>query len=160
MTKAKREQYALFVNVGTKEKPEWEIIGKDNEEMSRTLNNEVNSTKNVLGQSNTQVTKGIQTTTVDPFKQDSDYKLSDILHDIYFNESELSDVEREFLEVSMYKTTEDGKYEAFKQVGAIDLKSHGGDTTGVSDPFDINWIGKREYGTFDLTTKTFTKTVA
>lgn len=158
--KAKREQYVVFMNVDTKEKPEWQAIGKDNEDASRSLNNEVNSKKNILGVTTVEVTKGNQTTSIDPYKQEADDKISEVLHDIYFNDLELSDVEKEFLEVSLYKKTEDGKYEAFKQTGAIDLKSHGGDTTGISDPFDINWLGERTYGTFDVDTKTFTPTTA
>lgn len=159
--KAKREQYIVFINVGTKESPEWEKIGKDNDNMARTLNNEVNSTKNVLGVSSTEITKGNAITTVDPYKQDSNYKLSKILHDIYFNGSELSELEHEFLEVSLYEEpTEAREYSAFKQTGAIDLKSHGGDTTGVSDPFDINWVGERVYGTFNPATAKFTETTA
>ncbi len=86
----------FFMNVGTKEKPEWQAIGKDNEDASRSLNNEVNSKKNILGVTTVEVTKGNQTTSIDPYKQEADDKISEVLHDIYFNDLELSDVEKEF----------------------------------------------------------------
>ena len=65
--KAKRESAIVFMNVGTTNE-EYEAIGKDNDELSRTLNNEVESKNNVLGETETEVTKAPQTTTVDPFK--------------------------------------------------------------------------------------------
>lgn len=161
MAKAKRAQYIVMMDVGDTGKPEYEYLGKDNEDMSQTLNNEVNTTKNVLGMTTTEVTKGAQTTSVDPFKIDDESKVAQILHDIFLNESELSDVERNFVQAFLYKPVgEDGEVEAFMQRGAIDLKSYGGDTTGVSAPFDINWLGARTYGTFNPTTKVFTPTTA
>ena len=44
----------------------WEVLGKDNDELSKELNNEVEETKNVLGESEVDVTAGNRTMTVDP----------------------------------------------------------------------------------------------
>ena len=157
--KQKRNTYKIFMNVSeSTTSKEWEIIGKDIEELSRELNNEVESKTNILGETEVEITKGNQVTTCDPIKLRSDSKASKILYNIYKNDLELSDVEKEFLEVntSMSVTGKDGEYEAFTQIGAIDLKSWGGDTTGINSPFDINWIGAKTYGTFNPTTKTFT----
>ncbi len=157
--KQKRNTYKIFMNVSeSTTSKEWEIIGKDIEELSRELNNEVESKTNILGETEVEITKGNQVTTCDPIKLRSDSKASKILYNIYKNDLELSDVEKEFLEVntSMPVTGNDGEYEAFTQIGAIDLKSWGGDTTGINSPFDINWTGAKTYGTFNPTTKTFT----
>lgn len=157
--KQKRNTYKIFMNVSeSTTSKEWEIIGKDIEELSRELNNEVNSITNILGETSTEVTKGNQVTTCDPIKLRDDSKASKILYNIYKNDLELSEVEKEFLEVntSMPTSGSEGEFEAFTQVGAIDLKSWGGDTTGINSPFDINWIGAKTYGTFNPTTKTFT----
>ena len=160
MAKAKRNTYKLFMDVSESgaTSEEYEIIGKDIEDLSRELNNEVNSITNILGETETEITKGNQVTTCDPVKFRDDSKASKILYNIYKNDSELSDVERNFVEVntSVPVTGSDGEYEAFKQKGAIDLKSWGGDTTGINSPFDINWIGAKNYGTFNPTTKKFT----
>lgn len=158
MAKAKRNTYKIFMNVSESTTKEWEIIGKDIEELSRELNNEVNSITNILGETSTEVTKGNQVTTCDPIKLRDDSKASKILYNIYKNDLELSEVEKEFLEVntSMPVSGSEGEFEAFIQVGAIDLKSWGGNTTGINSPFDINWIGAKTYGTFNPTTKTFT----
>lgn len=157
--KAKRNSYKIFMNVSeTNTSKEWEIIGKDIEELSRELNNEVNSITNILGETSTEVTKGNQVTTCDPIKLRDDSKASKILYNIYKNDLELSEVEKEFLEVntSMPVSGNEGEYEAFTQLGAIDLKSWGGDKSGINSPFDINWIGAKTHGTFNPTTKTFT----
>ena len=160
MAKAKRNTYKIFMNVAeaSASSKEWEIIGKDIEELSRELNNEVNSFTNILGETEVEVTKGNQVTSCDPVKFRDDSKASKILYNIYKNDSELSDVEKEFVEVntSMPVSGKDDEYEAFMQTGAIDLKSWGGDTTGINSPFDINWLGEKTYGTFNPTTKTFT----
>lgn len=156
MSKAKREEYIVFGVFGSGSSETLEAIGKDNEDMSRTMNNETNSFKNVLGVTSVEVTKGAQTTTVDPFKQESDSKMSEFLQRIYFEDLEGSDLEMEFIEVSLNGEAQSGEYPAFKQTGVINLQSHGGDTTGISDPFDINWKGARIYGTFNPTTKKFT----
>lgn len=159
MAKAKRNSYKVFMNVGTSESPEWEIFGKDIEELSRELNNEVNSFTNILGETETDVTKGVQVTSVDPIKFRDDSKISKILYEIYKYDKELSDVEFEFLEVNTTDNTAEAEneYGAFMQVGAIDLKSWGGDTTGLNSPIDINWKGEKTHGTFNPTTKQFTK---
>lgn len=157
--KQKRNTYKIFMNVSeSTASKEWEIIGKDIEELSRELNNEVNSITNILGETSTEVTKGNQVTTCDPIKLRDDSKASKILYNIYKNDLELSEVEKEFLEVntSMPVSGSEVEFEAFTQVGAIDLKSWGGDTTGINSPFDINWIGAKTFGTFNPTTKTFT----
>lgn len=158
MAKARRSSYKVFMNVGTHESPEWEIIGKDNEELSRELNNEVNSFTNVLDETEVEVTKGANVITVDPIKFRDDSKASNILYGIYKNDLELSDVEHEFMEVNTTDVQSDktNEYGAFIQVGAVDLKSWGGDTTGVNSPFDINYKGAKTHGTFNPTTKKFT----
>ena len=73
-------------------------------------------------------------------------------------DKELDEVVTDFMEVDATGEATSGEYPAFKQKGAIDLKSYGGDTKGISEPFDINWCGSKIYGTFNPKTKTFTET--
>lgn len=155
--KIKREEHLIAMNVGTAEAPEIELIGKDNDDLSRTLNNEVESKRNVLGETETEVTQGNHVTTVDPFILRRDSKISAKLEAIYDNDLELDDVVEEFYDISKYDEVSTGKYKAFKQKGAIDLKSWGGQKS-LGAPFDINWVGKKVHGTFDPSTKTFTPT--
>jgi len=157
--RAKREQLILFMNTGTSSAPVWSVIGRDIEDLSRTMNYDVQSKNNILGEASVDVTKGPQTTTVDPVKMDNDDPVAERLYDIYAKNLDGSDVENDFVEVSAFKQAGAGEYEAFRQNGAISLTSFGGDTTGVNAPFEINWKGERVAGTFNPTTKTFTPAV-
>lgn len=154
-----RKEFMHFVNVGTTAEPEWELLGEGIEELSREMNNNVETKTDILGNNSTTVTKGNQVSSFDPFKCRRDSKLFAKLYQIYTDDLELSDCELEFLEVSVFDKVEDGKYEAIKQTGAIDLKSIGGDTTGLDMPFDVNYIGSKTKGTFDVAKKQFTPVV-
>lgn len=154
--KAKRESAMLLMNVGTSAAKEWELLGRGIEDMSRSLNNEVEAVKDVTGVTDVNVVAGAQTTTVDPVKFERESKVSRILYDIYKYNKELDDVVYEFVEVFTEDKTGENEYAAFLQSGAVDLKSWGGDTKAVNSPFDINWKGQRIHGTFNALTKVFT----
>ena len=129
--KIQRKMVMHFVNVETTDKPEWERIGKGIEELTREMNNNVESTTDITGETDVEVTLGNQTTSVEPFKARRESKLFQKLYKIYTDDLELSDVEMEFLEVSIFDEISEGVYAAIKQKGAVDLKSFGGPTTGV-----------------------------
>lgn len=155
--KIKREKHLIGYVYQDGENENIELIGKDNDELSRTLNNEVESKRNVLGETTVEVTQGNHTTTVDPFIGRYDSKLFQKLDDIYNNDLELDEVVEEFIDISEYDEVSEGKFRAFKQKAAIDLKSLGGQKS-LGAPFDLNWIGKKTHGTFDPTTRKFTPT--
>lgn len=136
----------------------WEVLGKDNDELNKELNNEVEETRNVLGETEVDVTAGNRTMTIDPYKLRSDSKFADELYDINKYDKDGSDVEYPFLEVNTLKevTGKTGEYDAWVQTAAVDLKTWGGDTKALGTPFDIHFIGKKNYGTFNPSTKTFT----
>lgn len=157
--KAERKSAVLAMNVGTTEKEEYEIIGKDNDELTRERNNNVESKLNVLGKTTVEVTNGPQVTTVDPFRFERDSKIAQKLYEIDKYDKELSEVEEEFVEIFLEDKIAEGEFAAWKRRGAIDLKSWGGDTTGVGEPFDINWVGDKVHGKFNPKTKVFTEIV-
>lgn len=161
MGKYKREQYQIFVDPTKKGDASavWEIIGKDNDELSKELNNEVEETKNVLGETEVDVTAGNRTMTVDPYKMRDESQFADELYNIVKYDKDGSDVEYPFLEVNTFKEIgeETGEFDAWIQTAAVDLKSYGGDTKAIGSPFDIHFIGKKRYGTFNPLTKKFTE---
>lgn len=155
--KIKRKDVMHFANVGTKSEPEWEQVGDGIEELTREMNNNVEAKTDITGNTSVTVSKGNQVSSVSPFKAKKESKLFQKLYQIYTDDLELSDVEMEFLEVSVFDEISEGLYSAIKQNAAIDLKSFGGPTTGLEMPFDINYMGEKEKGNFDPTTKTYTK---
>lgn len=158
--KAKRKQHLLVYIDKSEETEQYEPIGKDNDELTRSLNNEVESKNNVLGESTVNVTLGAQVTTVEPFYYDKAVAFSKKLKSIFENELELDDVVEEFLEIDMTEEVSNKEFPCFRQKAAIDLKSWGGDTKGIGTPFDLNWVGPREKGTFNPETKKYTPTVS
>ena len=155
--KAQRNQTVLFYVDEPGETETYEAIGVDNDELTRSLNNEVESKLNVLGQSTVDITKGTNTTSVDPCYYRKDGKLAKKLKAIYWEDKELSQVIETFMEVDATEEATEGTYKAFKQKAAIDLKSWGGDTKGIGMPYDLNWVGPKTYGTFNPETKKFTE---
>ena len=136
----------------------WEVLGKDNDELSKEMNNEVEETKNVLGESEVDVTAGNRTMTVDPYKLRNDSKFADEVYDINKYDKDGSDVEYPFMEVNTTKEVESksGEFEAWIQTAAVDLKSWGGDTKALGAPFDIHFIGKKTHGSYNPSTGKFT----
>lgn len=158
--KIKREAVMHFVNVGTTAEPEWEQLGDGIEELTREMNNNVDAKTDITGKTEVTVTKGNQVSSFSPFLARKESKLFQKLYKIYTDDLDLSDVEMEFLEVSVFDKVAEGTYSAIKQVGAIDLKSYGGSTTGLDLPFDVNYLGKKIKGNFAVATKTFTESTA
>lgn len=158
--KAQRKQTVVFYVDEPGEAENYEAIGVDNDDLTRTLNNEVESKTNVLGQATVDVTKGPNVTSVDPCYYRKDGKLAKKLKEIYWYDKELSQVVETFMEVDATEEAQEGAYPAFQQKAAIDLKSWGGDTKGIGTPYDLNWVGIKTYGTFNPKTKKFTESEA
>lgn len=159
MGKSKRKEWLLMHVDTSGENETFEPIGKDNDELTRSLNNEVESKTNVLGEATVDVTLGAQVTSVDPCYYNPDGQLAKKLKKIYEDDLELDDVVEEFMEVNMTETPTSNEYPCFRQKAAIDLKSWGGDTKGIGTPYDLNWVGPKTKGTFNPKTKQFTPTV-
>lgn len=153
--KIKREALMHFVNVGTVAEPVWEQLGDGIEELTREMNNNVESKTDITGKTSVNVTKGNQVSSFTPFLARKESEFFKKLYEIYTDDKELSDVEFEFLEVSVFDKVAEGSYSAIKQTGAVDLKSFGGGTTGLDLPFDVNYLGSKTKGNFTVATKTF-----
>lgn len=160
MAKSKREDRILFhVEETTEENnttQEFEAIGKDNEELTTELNNDVQSEENVLGEVNVDVTKRPKVTAIDPSFYRSDSKLSKKLKAIEWEDKDGDDVKEKFMEVDKTETASENEYKAYQQMAAINLRSYGGNTRGISYPYELHWTGPKTYGTFNPTTKVFT----
>lgn len=156
----KREEFAVFANVATTGTAEWELIGDKVEEMSLEMNPNVETMTDVTGNTSTTLDKYEVQTSVSPMRAKRESKLFAILYDIVKEEKTLSDVERDFLCVNIFDKVGEGAeatYSAWKQKGVIAVQSYGGNTQGLDIPFNIHWIGKKTYGTFDPTDKEFTE---
>ncbi len=148
-----REQSILMINLNGI----WEPIGEDNDSLSRSRNNTVSQTKNVLGVTRSKVTSGNPVTTVDPYLVHRDSALGKELYEIDRLNKQLDELKHLFMEVSIFDVKGEEQFAAWTQSGKIDLKSWGGTAAdGLASPFDILWEGERTYGIYDRATNTFT----
>lgn len=158
----KRAEFMTFSDVGVASTPEWELIGDKVEEMSLEMNPNIETTTDITGNTTTTLDKYEVQTSVSPMRAKKESKLFAVLYDIVKNEKTLSDVERNFLCVNVFDSTGEGEtttYAAWIQKGVIAVQSFGGGTAGLDIPFNIHWVGKKIYGSFDPKTKAFTATV-
>ncbi len=138
----------------------WVPIGEDNDEITREINNEIESKKNVLGKTSINHSGGAQTTEIDPVAIRGNDVLSTIIYNIYKYDLRGDKATLKCMEVTAADKQANGSYGAFTESAVVDLKSFGGDVSEISAPITLNWKGDKTHGTFDATTKTFTATTA
>lgn len=163
MAKIERKYLAHYINtVAPKaEAAVYERLGKDLEEFSPGLAAQVDTKKNILGESSVSISSYEKTASVEPFYAETDSGLFTRLQDIIDNQLVLDDLKTDVVEVKLWEGDgKTGEYPAFKEEAYIEVSSYGGDTTGYQIPFTLHYTGKKEKGTFNVTTKTFTPTPA
>ncbi len=158
MAKIARKLMAHFIDTATTGTPSYERLGTDLEEFTTEMGAQVDSTKNILGETSTKVSSYEKTASVEPFNADQDSALFTRLQDIIDAEKTLDELKTTVVEVHLWDEDEttSGTYVAYKEDAIIEVVSYGGDATGYQIPFNIHLTGGRVKGTFVLSTKTFT----
>lgn len=154
--KAQRKFLAHYINVSFgAEKDEYIRLGEDLEEFAEELNPEVETKKNIIGENRVDHSGYDPSAESDPFYYRYDDKLSEKVFDIAMNRKKGDDCKTTKVDVLL---AEDGTViKAWKEDVYVIPNSVGGDATGVQVPFTLYNAGNREEGTWDMTTKTFTK---
>ena len=158
MAKIERKYLAHFINAAPLGENEavYEQLGKDLEEFSPELSAQVETKKNILGQTSVIVSGYEKTGAVEPYYAETGSGLFTRLQDIIDEGRTLEDVKTDVVEVKLWEENEDGKYPAIREDAYIAITSYGGDTTGYQIPFTLHFTGHKQRGTFDVATKTFT----
>lgn len=157
MAKIERKLLAHFINTG-KSTPNYHRLGKDLEDLSVELSPEVNTRKNILGETSVDLSSYEVSASVEPYYAEKGDGLHAFLQDIIDNRKVLDDCQTDAVEVHLWEeTTENsGIFTAYKESVVIEVTSYGGDTTGYQIPFNVHYLGDRIKGKFNLKTKTFT----
>ena len=158
MAKIERKYLAHYINaakVGA-EAASYERLGKDLEEFSPELAAQVDTKKNILGETSVLISSYEKTGTVEPYYAEQGSALFERLQDIIDNQLVLDDLKTDVVEVKLWDEAEAGAYPAIKEEAYIEVTSYGGDTTGYQIPFTLHFTGVRTKGTFNVSTKTFT----
>ena len=158
MAKIERKYLAHFINgaaVGETEAV-YERLGKDLEEFSPELSAQVETKKNILGESSILISGYEKTGKVEPYYAESGSKLFERLQDIIDNARVLDELKTDVVEVKLWDAKDGSAYPATREEVYLEVTSYGGDTTGYQIPFTLHFTGNKVKGTFDVSTKTFT----
>lgn len=156
-TKIERKYLAHFIDAAfSVETPAYARLGQDLEEYSIELNPDVETVKNIIGESSTTV-KGYEPTgSIDTYYAYEGDALYEHLADIVNNRSTGSQLKTTVVDVLL---NSDGTIEwAYREDVSVVPQSIGGDTGGVQIPFEVMYSGNRKKGSFDMDTKAFTET--
>ena len=123
----------------------WEIIGDDIEEMANELNPDIESTKNILGQTKVRDNGYEPTMDADPFYADPEKKLYPKIRDIALDRKKGDECKTLMLEV-IVEDTGATNHLAYVQEVIVKPQSYGGDTAGLNIPFQVSEDGARTKG--------------
>lgn len=155
MAKIERKYLAHFINTAAEGEAVYERLGKDLEEFSPELSAQVETKKNILGESSVVISGYEKTAAVETYYADADSALFQRLQGILDEGKVLEDLKADVVEVKLWEPGENG-YPAIREEVYIEITGYGGDTTGYQIPFTLHFTGAKTKGTFDLETKAFT----
>ena len=153
MAKIERKYLAHYIQVGENE---YIRLGKDLEEFSAEMSAQVETKKNILGESSILISGYEKTASVEPYYAEEGTALFERLQGILDDASVLDQLKTDVVEVKLWNETQEGVYPAIREEAYIEIVSYGGDTTGYQIPFTLHYTGNKVKGTFNPQTKTFT----
>ena len=158
MAKIERKYLAHFINAAAlgSTKAEYERLGKDLEEFSAELSAQVDTKKNILGESSILISGYEKTGEVSTYYAEADTGLFQRLQAIIDGDLVLDDVKTDVVEVKLWEQAEGGKFAAICEEAYIEIVSYGGDTTGYQIPFKLHYTGVKKKGSFNITNRAFT----
>lgn len=158
MAKIERKYLAHYINTAEPgaEEAVYERLGKELEEYSPELSAQVDTKKNILGETSVLISSYEKTASVEPYYAEKDSALFTRLQTIIDDSLVMDNLKTDVVEVKLWEAEETGAYPAIKEDAYIEVTSYGGDTTGYQIPFTLHYTGVKVKGTFDPSTKTFT----
>ena len=147
---------AHFINTAAQGDAAYERLGKDLEEFSAEMSAQVETKKNILGESSILISGYEKTASVEPYYAEEGTALFERLQGILDDASVLDQLKTDVVEVKLWNAAQEGVYPAIREEAYIEIVSYGGDTTGYQIPFKLHYTGNRVKGSFDVATKTFT----
>lgn len=154
--KIKRNQLAHYVNAATSGLAKvWTLLGIDLEEFNIELNGNIETKKNILGNTTVALDSYEPQMSVEPYYSREGDPLFTRLWKIANERQTLDDLVTGTLEVNLGVLISAGVYEAYYEDAIFEVVSYGGDTTGLQIPFNLHNTGNRVKGQFTVATKTF-----
>ena len=155
MAKIERKYLAHYINTADSGDAVYERLGKDLEEYSTELSAQVDTKKNILGETSVVISGYEKTGSIEPYYAESGSGLFTKLQTIIDDQLVLDQLKTDVVEVKLWEENGSG-FPAYKDEVIIEVVSYGGDTTGYQIPFKLHYTGNRVKGSFNVDTKTFT----
>lgn len=127
----------------------WFLIGKDIDDMSVELNPDTETTKNILGETAVKDNGYEPSMSADPYYANPEDSIYEKLVGIAMNRLKGDKCKTQILEV-IIKDTAETTHQAWVEDVIVKPQSYGGDTSGVSIPFDVLFDGNRKEGTVTI----------
>lgn len=161
-TKAPRKLLKHYVNVGTGETKEWELLGVGIEDSAIETNFETETVNDILGNSETSVTGASPSQSFEPFTVRGGSMLAFKLHEIWLDKEYEKLSKFDMLTVYGYVGSETDGYDADMQSDCTITFGSIGGSAYVDMPITVNYSDKKERGTvtFANGVPTFTKASA
>ena len=157
MAKIERKYMAHFLNAAMPgEEAVYERLGQDLEEFAPEMAAQVETKKNILGESSVVISGYEKTAAVEPFYAQEGSALFTRLQQIIDETLVLDALKADVVDVKLWEQGENGDFPAVKETVYLEVTSYGGDTTGYQIPFTLHYTGERVKGRFNLSTKIFT----
>ena len=145
--KVPRKLLKHFVNVGTKEQKEWEILGAGIEDSAIETNFETETVNDILGNSETSITSAAPSQSFEPFTVRGGSKLAFQLHEIWLNKAYEKLSQFEMLTVYSYVGDKSTGYDAIIEEDCTIIFSSIGGSAYVDMPITVNYSDKKQRGT-------------
>ena len=124
-------------------------LGKDLEELNVEMNPDIETGKNILGESTFNHNGYEINATAEPFYARVGDPMFEALQKIVDEGLQYEGCATTVVEVHLWDESETaGKFAAYRQPVYVVPQSYGGDTSGYQIPFQINYVGAKEAGYF------------
>ena len=156
--KIERKYLAHYINAAPlgSEQVQYERLGKDLEEYSAQLSAQVDTKKNIFGETSVVISGYDKTAAVEPYYAESGSALFARLQDIIDENRVLDDLKTQVVEVKLWEQPQEGAYPAICEEVYVEVTAYGGDTGGYQIPFTVHYTGNKQKGLFDIKTLEFT----
>ena len=145
--KVDRKLEMLFVNVGTAETKEWELLGRGVEDASIEFNHDVEQITDITGVTDTTVSAAKPAITMDPNNIRGGSKLSEKLLDIERRNAVAEFGTFEILNVHAYLGDVNGPYTAELHKNSTIVPTSLGGSSYVGLPLDVRLSNDKDLGT-------------
>lgn len=134
----------------------FELMGDGLEEYSPEMSAQVTKIRNILGETDIIISGYEKTGEVATYYADPNTELHDRLQSIVEQNKVLDSLGTRIIDVYMWKNKNQFGYPAVLEYAFIEVKSYGGDASGLQIPYTIHYTGKKHWGYFDPENRHFT----